>query len=141
MCSSSVDLPAAPSGLSVLTEMTRSLSKTFCPVVTGFDQWWYDRWGGWAARLMFAVFCFSLAIGFGWEGVERGQRYGMADVSRTLYLLVKRMEMVGEPNWFPRYLAHGITDAGETTSVEVFRRQYENISPGEKIKVFHCKDR
>jgi hypothetical protein len=70
-----------------------------------------------------------------YEGIDRGATYGSIDESQTQLMLVTSVVNANGRAILPEYQARGTLSSGAVTTVNIFKREFEKLKPGDKIAV------
>ena len=84
------------------------------------------------AKLLLAFLIFPFMA---YEGFERGATFGSIDESQTRSMLVMSVTNANGRTIFPDYQARGSLPSGEVTTVDLFKREFNQLRPGDKLAV------
>ena len=82
-----------------------------------------------------AILAFFIFPFMAYEGVERGAKYGSIDESHTQVMVVTSLRNANGREFFPDYQATGTLPSGAVATVSIFKREFQQFRPGEKIAV------
>ena len=84
------------------------------------------------AKLILAIFIFPFMA---YEGVDRGAKYGALDGSRKQLMVVTSVENANGRVILPAYQATGTLPSGNVATVIIFKREFQQLRPGEELAV------